>query len=158
MKENIPLNETEIEKLSESEIDELLSRPFHAQIRSSLQKLPEDTPSMTWRSQLNERLVAEASAKQSRKRRSIWTFLSPIAGLALAGSLAFVLLTRPHPSGNGSSLAISSPKSKVLAQSLVAEHSRSEIEQDVVGAGLSPKASQGSALDSTDPDSGINDL
>jgi hypothetical protein len=75
-------------------VDELLATPQQIQIRNLVGSLPEDLPSLAWRSQLNSRLALVAPPQQ---QRSAWhRFWSPALGLGLAGVLAVVLVT-PRP-------------------------------------------------------------
>ena len=54
--------------------------------------LPDDVPSLAWRSQLNERILAESHCLSRRKRILSWS--APSAGLALAAAVTLVMLSR----------------------------------------------------------------
>jgi hypothetical protein len=76
-------------------IDEKLNRESLQTIGSLVRDLPEDVPSMAWRSALNERILAEAP----KPRRAIWGWmLRPAVGLSVAAALAAVVIFRPAPS------------------------------------------------------------
>ena len=62
------------------------------QVREIIQEMPEDVLSMTWRSQLNEKILVE-SARIQRRRKLVW-WSRPAASLVLAGSLAVMFLVR----------------------------------------------------------------
>ena len=58
--------------------------------------LPDDVPSMTWRSDLNERIRAEAV--RVRRRRTLRFVLAPSLTCALSACVAFVIWTgNPAP-------------------------------------------------------------
>lgn len=54
--------------------------------------LPEDVPSMAWRSALSEKIYAEHASFQKR-RRFLW-LTRPAAGILVAGALALIVLVR----------------------------------------------------------------
>ena len=89
--------------------------------------------SMTWRSELNQRVLASIQTKQ-RKRRLAW-IASPTLGLGLAGALAVLMMTNTSPGSDPIKLASSS----ALEESLVATHKDSVIYGDITGVGLNPE-------------------
>ena len=116
-------------------IDELLTRPSQSAMRSVIQSLPEDVPSMEWRSQLNETLkVANAKARQ---RRNFWLVLSPSAGLLAAAAFAGVLFFHgPRPVAKASVPSLSGAQSASLEQQLLTVHVDAATGRDVTGDGL----------------------
>ena len=136
-------------------LDERLQTPAQMALRQVVKALPEDMPSLAWRSVLNERLVAATAARRARQRR--WLFGgSSFAGLALAAGLAFVVFLPKHPvepaanpnSGNvvrNSNNPVTAPS---LEDQLLASHNDSVTSQDVVGAGLTSQEVQSSDDDS----------
>ena len=62
------------------------------QVREIIQEMPEDVLSLTWRSQLNEKILVESARIQRRRKLSWWS--RPAASLVLAGGLALVFLVR----------------------------------------------------------------
>lgn len=78
-------------------------------LADAVKSLPEDTLSLAWRSELNERLFAEAAAGRRSSRR-LWVW-RPALGLALAGALALAIYlpganeaNRPSPTLGRSSV------------------------------------------------------
>ena len=61
-------------------------------IREIVSKLPDDEPSLAWRSQLNERLRALPAKARKRWWELAW---KPTVGLGLATAFAFALLMKP---------------------------------------------------------------
>ena len=85
------LIETDGKGLSALEVEKLDSALAGSEfVSQTVRELPEDSVSLAWRSQLNERLFAEAGAKHHVARRSwVWR---PALGLGLAGALARVVV------------------------------------------------------------------
>jgi hypothetical protein len=76
--------------------DEQLGSPGQEQIREVVRSLPDEAPSLAWRSALNTALLKEA-AKRRRRAALAWVW-KPSAGLALAAGLALVFVARmPQP-------------------------------------------------------------
>lgn len=63
-----------------SDPDRALESPASQAMRELVRSLPDDEPSMLWRSELNERVLALARMRQ-RKRRWTWV-MAPTAGVA----------------------------------------------------------------------------
>lgn len=87
-------------------VDSQLETPAQQAVRQVVQALPEEQPSLAWRSELNANLQ-----KQSIRRRRLdfwgW-FWKPSAGVAVAAGLALLVIARipsstadaPAPKGN----------------------------------------------------------
>lgn len=121
-------------EMTEQELDRRLNSEGHLQIQQVLRQMPEESVNMSWRSELNEKLISTIQTKQ-RKRRFAW-ILSPALGLGLAGALAVVVMFKTptisdNPVGNPQPQAGES-----LEQSLVAAHGDSIRITDVTGVGL----------------------
>lgn len=116
--------------------DEQLNDPAQLAVMSFVRDLPEDSLSMAWRSGLNEKLIAESKRYQKRAR---WMLvLRPVAGLALAGCLAAVLMVR---TGNldirGGTTSGASTQRSLEAQ-LLDTHEQVDQYAEVAGTGLRP--------------------
>lgn len=120
------------ETMTEKELDLRLESEGQLQIQQAVRTMPEETVSMAWRSELNEKLVAGIQAKH-KKRRFAWV-LSPALGLGLAGALAVVLMTKTTPPVDGPI----TPNQPALEDSLVATHQDALRYTDVTGVGLNP--------------------
>ncbi|MCO5295488.1 MAG: hypothetical protein M9921_01390 [Fimbriimonadaceae bacterium] len=97
-------------------------------VREQVRALAEDTPSLEWRSRLNERLRSLAP-KPARP----W-FLRPTVGLAAGAALAAALFfaqPRPVPTGSGAS-------EPSLEASLILTHRETVRTTDIAGVGLTP--------------------
>jgi hypothetical protein len=77
----------------EQELDALLESQATSLAARSVRALPEAQPSLVWRSRLNEALVERARRERTRARLD-WV-LRPVAGLAIAGAFALVMIMRP---------------------------------------------------------------
>jgi hypothetical protein len=76
--------------------DEQLSSPGQEQIREAVRALPDETPSLAWRSALNAALQNEAARR--RRRVAFGWVWKPSAGLALAAGLALIVIAKlPSP-------------------------------------------------------------
>ena len=111
-------------------MDERLNGEAGRQVAGWVRDLPEETPSLAWRSALNEKVRAEAALRARRRRR--WTLARPALGLALAASLAAVVLV-PRP------VVPKAPEKGRIEASLVALHDQSVQTADIVGTGLDPE-------------------
>ncbi|MFZ4507493.1 MAG: hypothetical protein ACOYON_07330 [Fimbriimonas sp.] len=75
-------------------MDEALGGTGQQSVRSWVQSIPEDVPSMAWRSELNEKLLAMATQNAKKSWQSlVWR---PALGLVMAGALAAILLIHPN--------------------------------------------------------------
>src|SRR5690349_17852521 len=86
---------------SKPSIDELLDSEAQQIVMRTVKALPEDVPSMAWRGDLNERLIATAA--RTRARRRIWWVISPSFGLAAAAVICFTVFM-PHRAPIGPSV------------------------------------------------------
>lgn len=115
--------------------DSLLDQPGQAFVREAVRSMPDDSLSLSWRSALNEKLLAESEKKVKRRRfQLVWR---PAFGLAVAGALATMWIIRPDSAMPG----ISSPSNRAemsLEAALVDAHRLSSLESDVAGTGLRP--------------------
>lgn len=121
-------------------MDMLLESPAQVRVRELVQELSEDTPSLAWRSGLNERLLAERRNVVVKRRRTVWACRSSL-GFGLAATLAVALFFRPHPSvpqigGDGT-----------FEATAVAVHQNAIAANDVAGPGLTEQ--EASAADTT---------
>lgn len=135
-------SEAPLTREEQVELELAIEETNRSHLRSSVQGLPEDLPSMAWRSGLNESLK-QLSQRSKPKSRLGWRWISASAvSLVGAGALLFMLM-KPHvgppPSG---------PNSSVEA-ALVASHieSVSAIES---GAAITPRPTANS-LDGNSP-------
>lgn len=117
--------------MTDHDLDERLVSPAQSQMREMLKSMPEDTVSMAWRSDLNERIASVVAVKQ-RRRRFAWV-LSPALGLGLAGALAITMLTKTPTSPN-----LGQPPKPSIETNLVASFRDSMNYTDVTGVGLNP--------------------
>lgn len=108
-------------------LDEQLGSLQGQSARKWVGALPEDQPSLAWRSALNERLREQ----QPRPRFHSW-FLYPGLGLATAGALALVIwMAQPAPVGTP-------PSGPTLEAALVSTHLESVRASEIAGAGMAP--------------------
>lgn len=116
--------------------DEQLNDPAQRAVQNFVRDLPEDSLSMAWRSGLNEKLIAESQRYQKRSR---WLLIMrPIAGFALAGCLAVVLMVRsgsldPRAGTNSGATGRSSIEAQLLDT-----HEQVDQYAEVAGTGLRP--------------------
>ncbi len=95
-------------------------------VRGWVKELPDDEPSLVWRSALNERLRAEVP-----HRRRPW-ILYPTWGVAAAGLLVLLVWTsRPQPVQNV-------PAGPSLEAVMVSVHRESVRSSEIAGAGMVP--------------------
>ncbi|MBC8064129.1 MAG: hypothetical protein H7Y17_04820 [Chlorobia bacterium] len=118
--------------MTEKELDLQLGSDAQQLIRQAVRGVSDEPVSMTWRSELNQRVLASIQTKQ-RKRRFAW-IASPTLGLGLAGALAVLMMTNTSPGSDPIKLASSS----ALEESLVATHKDSVSYGDITGVGLNP--------------------
>ena len=100
-------------------------------IREAVKALPEDSLSLAWRSDLNERL--RAMGPQVRRRAWFWHFGRPALGLSLAGCLALMVTLRMVAPQTGTGVGVGIEDALIQT---VAETTRV---RDVTGAGLLPQ-------------------
>lgn len=131
-------------------IDELLELESQQMMTRLVRALPEEVPSMAWRSELNAKLAEKAKAARSRRR--VWWVVSPSFGVVAAAAICFaVFMPARHIAGPGTQPApIAAAQS--LEDQLFASHNESTTSQDVVGSGLSSAEVQQSSDDSPEED------
>lgn len=113
-------------KKNDSSLDALLKSEFQQTIRRVVNSLPEDSLSLSWRSDLNERL--RQVRVQPRWRVRLAQAWRPALGLALAGCLATLVAIRP---------GVQEPQnSHPIEASLVSSYTDSANVDDLVGPGL----------------------
>ena len=129
--EEIPLDA----KILHQEVEEVLQSAESQWVAKVVKELPEEVPSMAWRSQLSATIMVEAA--KTRKRRAKLNFMRAGAGLALAACLSvFVLLRVGHQSTTP--LKVLSPAaSQSFEAAMVQVHEESSTVRDVTGTGLS---------------------
>ena len=110
--------------------DSKLESDAQRQAAAWVRELAEDeTPSLAWRSALNERIRVEAERRARRRWR--WTVLSPSLGLATAAAIAAVaFVSHPQPAAT--------PTGSRLEASLFALHQETGRVDDAVGTGVRP--------------------
>jgi hypothetical protein len=114
-------------KKTQSELDALLKSESQQTIRRVVNSLPEDSLSLSWRSNLNERL--HQVRPQPRWRVRLAQAWKPAMGLALAGCLATLIAIKP---GVQAPIQNSHP----IEASLVRSYSDSANVDELVGPGL----------------------
>lgn len=94
------------------ELDELLESPAQRATSKLVSELPDETVSLAWRSQLNEKLIAMA---EKPKPRPFWAIAwKPAAGLAIASALALVVVLQMSPTQRPSEASLPSDNSSVI--------------------------------------------
>ena len=90
-------------------LDRALASPESAKVASVVHALPEDAPSMAWRSALNERILD--AGRRHRLRRHWARIWMPAAGLgttaAIAASFFLLFVSGPAPDGDAQDLEAS---------------------------------------------------
>jgi hypothetical protein len=120
--------------LNPKDLDAMLAREDQQRVRETVRLLKEEAPSMAWRSQLNERILAQAGKRRSRQR--LWWIFTPSVGVAVAGALAIaVFFHNPSPRSTGNPLpyAATAPS---LEDSLIGLAHDNSVSDDVSGSGL----------------------
>ena len=117
-------------------IDAKLASAAQCAMRDVVRALPEDAPSMAWRSGLNERLLVDA-ARRRRRARFFWA-LRPAAGLAFAGALTAVFVFRTSPMNPAPTSHSVASSSSSLEAGLLSTHSQVAAFADVAGTGVRP--------------------
>lgn len=114
------MNEDTLSAADEARLDAALSASNS--VRGLMAQLPEESPSMQWRSELNEKLLALQPAPA--KRFVWWKFTAPVA--IAAAAMAGTIFLR-HPAAN---LAPIQPNANVESM-LIASHLETEAAMDV---------------------------
>jgi hypothetical protein len=79
-------------EMQTGDLERKLSSASQIQTRDVVRTLPDEALSLSWRSELNERLRAEAGRKRKRNLAA-WVW-KPTAGVVLAGVVAVAFFTR----------------------------------------------------------------
>lgn len=98
--------------ISENELDEKLSSSEHLAVRSWIAELEQDSPSLAWRSELNQKLMLESKARDAKRRLGLR--LVPAFGLACAAVFGLMMI-RPQQAGISAPVAKPVPVESVLA-------------------------------------------
>lgn len=119
-------------------LDSQLESAGQQAIRKIVEGLPDDTLSMAWRSQLNERLLAASTVRRPRFRLS-WIAM-PAAGAAVAYALAVaVFLHAP-----GTALPQAQPSHNYAVEAGLLDAYRQEsVTHEIEGAGPDPSVDAG---------------
>lgn len=112
-------------ELNEARVDAYLEETD--QVRKVVQALPEEGLSLSWRSELNEKLRSVQPVPQRRA----WSAWKPIAGLACAAALALMFIA-PRSSEPGAATPSGSFEAKLLV-----EHTQSSQSRELADVGLS---------------------
>lgn len=110
-------------------LDSDASRAVQVIVRS----MPDDTPSMAWRSSLNERLLSLGPVKKRLSAFGI-ALRAGVGATALAAIFVAVLLIHK---GNGSTHEAERADGKALAASLISEYHESVDSSEIAGSGVS---------------------
>ncbi len=127
--------------LEGNELDRKLNSAGQTQIREMVRALPEETLSMTWRSELNTKL--RAAALRKRKLDLFGWVWKPTAGLALAAALAVAIFIRPAMTGVTPDTSIE--------KALVSHYIDSSAARDVAVDGMTPNEAKDSGASSVVP-------
>lgn len=105
-----------------------------------VRSLPEETPSLAWRSALNERVRAESRARRQRRRWAFWSGGLATAAASAAFALVFVVPLAAPRGGDGRSAgwSVDSPVSSTPdagANPLVAIHAEGAALADLSATG-----------------------
>jgi hypothetical protein len=119
-------------------LDHRLQEPGQQAVRRAVAQLPEDAPSLAWRAELNEKLIAASRQKQRKDR---WVFWGR-PGLAVACSVVLAAVIWMRPDSNGSLVT-----ERSLEAQIVQVHSDSEALSEVpfTSALGAPDSGEGSA-------------
>lgn len=123
-------NEQALTSAEESLLDEHLQTESQQLLKSVVSAVPDEEVSMTWRSNLNGRLLELGKSVEKRRRSLlIWR---PALGLGLAGLLALVLVLKPYevdpPAANVATMSVEA--------TLLDEHMEAVRATEIAGAGL----------------------
>jgi hypothetical protein len=113
-------------KVDQAELDALLKSDSQQMIQRAVQALPDDSLSLSWRSELNERL--RLARPVSRWRTRVAVAWRPALGLALASCLAAMVMLKTTPTSH--------EHTGNLEASLVTAYDDSAAADELVGPGL----------------------
>jgi len=122
----------EKEKLNNQQMDQRLESPESQKVARAVGNLPNDEPSLAWRSQLNAKLTA-ASAKQKKKvvRFRIWSYSTGVSLSAIACAVLFFAILPGK-------LTSSKPASEeTIEGQMLAAHNSAARSADIAGEGFS---------------------
>jgi len=126
-------------------------------VRRIVKSLPEDTPSLHWRSSLNERILALGPVKKGLT--SLGIALRALAGAGLVGALALSVVFWQARTDSGATAKAADGKS--LAATLITEHRDSVESGEIAGPGISGNEQDGAFTSSSfdrGQDSGLDAL
>lgn len=136
--------------VEEVELEESLNSRAQASIRKVVNSLPQDAPSLRWRSSLNERLLSLEPIKRKLTTAAIAFRTLAGATLVCALGVGFVLLQHRPNTGPTSKMA----DGKALAAALISEHRDSVESSEIAGPGVSVEDPDGAnAMADSNPDS-----
>lgn len=81
---------------SDLELDRELNSPIQMEVARLVRELPEEVPSMAWRSSLNDKIRLQAAQVRRKKMVINWVF-RPALGLGLASVAALMMFTHTAP-------------------------------------------------------------
>lgn len=134
-------------KVREEELSRLLQSEPNEVIRNIVKALPDDMPSMRWRSSLNEKILAMGPVKKRISAAVI--ALRTFAGVGLACALGlglFLAQSKPAP------VKGSTGSEQELARALISQHRDSVETDEITGAGISGGEQDSVAGGQTSPD------
>lgn len=112
-------------KSNEFDLDRELEAANQLAVSRLVRILPDDEPSLEWRSQLNERLVA-----MPRKRKQFWSHPLRLAWVGSVATVIVVLFAMPQePATDPEPIAVSE-------SALVLEHALAVAASEIAGPGL----------------------
>lgn len=117
----------------EREHENRLNEPGQLWVRETVRALPEETPSLAWRSNLNA-AIAEQAQRQRKARLFGWVW-KPSAGIALASCLALLVIAQmPKPQA---------PESKAdIESAIVNSYLHSKTSWELTGDGVTTSEAQ----------------
>jgi len=140
-----------MKQMSEN-LDNRLQSDSQLHVAKIVASMPDEPVSMVWRSNLNETL--RANAVTAKRKKFVFNFLSPVAGLGIACTLAIVVMVRP-PAAHPRTPIVGQPPvvSNSLEAGLVRLHQDDVRTSDVAGTGLNPTEAINDANNSDSSDS-----
>jgi hypothetical protein len=136
-------NEEPLTELEQRLLDEALESETHQAMKAMVHAVPQEEPSMSWRSGLNGRLLE--IGKSVEKKRRTWFVLRPALGLGLAGVLALVVTLNVQKQGTPDSW-----KPMSVEAALVDEHIEALNATEIAGAGLASHEARPTPVSATD--------
>jgi hypothetical protein len=134
-----------VKELFDTDVDDRLHSEAQNKLRQIVKALPEDTPSLHWRSSLNERILALGPMK---KRLSAFAItVRTLAGASVACLVCLgVFMWQSRNSEVGPQKTESGPG---LASALINEHRDSVESGEITGAGISGTPEANNLVEST---------